>query len=99
MTKSNKITKNKEEGKEKGKHGDKNQEKWATFTYCGKEVNTALKYLKLLISKKAYKTNNTIEKILAYEYRSEIVKFSRSGVYQLREEILRTNRRFIPQQI
>jgi len=44
MTKSDKITWNKEKGKEEDKHGDKNQEKWAAFTYCGKEVNTALKY-------------------------------------------------------
>jgi hypothetical protein len=51
MTKSDEITKNKEKGKEEDKHEDKNQEKRVTFTYCGKEVDTALKYLKLLISK------------------------------------------------
>jgi hypothetical protein len=49
--KADKKTKNKEKGKEEDKHGDKNEEKRATFTYCGKEVNTALKYLNLQIPK------------------------------------------------
>jgi hypothetical protein len=51
MTKSDKITKNKGKGKEGDKYGDKNQEKWATFTCCGKERNTTLRYLTLLVSK------------------------------------------------
>jgi hypothetical protein len=53
VTKSDKITKNKEKGKEEDKHGDK--KKKTTFTYCGKEGNTALKCLNLLIPK--YHTN------------------------------------------
>ena len=32
------MTKNKQKGKAEDKHGDKNQEKWLTSTYCGKEV-------------------------------------------------------------
>ena len=42
ITNSDKITKNREKGKQ-DKHKGKNQEKWDTFTYCGKEV----KYIKL----------------------------------------------------
>jgi hypothetical protein len=54
------MTKNK--GKEEGKHTDKNQEKWVTFTHCGKEVKYIIILFRGTNSKIAYKTNNTIEK-------------------------------------
>lgn len=75
MTKPDKITNNKGKGKEEDKHREKNQEKWAIYTFRGKEVNTALNYSKLFNIKMSYKTGNTAEKILAYENVSEIVKF------------------------
>jgi hypothetical protein len=40
------MTKNKEKVTEEEKHGDRNQEKWDTFTYCGNEVNYITKLFK-----------------------------------------------------
>jgi len=37
--------------KEEDNHGDNNQEKWFTFTYCGKEVKYVTKLFKVLMSK------------------------------------------------
>lgn len=53
ITKSDKITKNKEKGKEEDKHGGKYQEKWATFTYCRKEVKYSAKLYKGTYIKKS----------------------------------------------
>jgi len=78
---SDMMTKNKE--KEEDNHGDNNQEKWFTFTYCGKEVKYVTKLFKGAHVKIAYKISNTIGKILAYNNMSQINKFNRSGIYQL----------------
>ena len=48
--------------KEEGKHTDKNQEKWVTFTHCGKEVEYITKSFRGTNAKIAYKTNNTKRK-------------------------------------
>jgi len=44
------------------KHTDKNQEKWVTFTHSGKEVEYITMSFRGTNSKRAYKTNNTVEK-------------------------------------
>jgi hypothetical protein len=40
------MTKNNEKGRQEDKHGDKNKEKWVTFTYYGKEVKYTTKLFK-----------------------------------------------------
>jgi hypothetical protein len=83
VTTSDKITRNKGKGKKEDKNGDKDQEKSNTFTCCGEEVKYSNKLFKVTEIKISYQTNKTIEKILAYENRSEVDKVNRGGVYQL----------------
>ena len=54
------MTKNKE--KVEDKHTDKNQERWVTFTHCGKEVEFSTISFRGTNSKLVYKTINTIKK-------------------------------------
>jgi hypothetical protein len=46
ITYSDKMTENKERGKEEDKQGDNNQEKWITLTYGDKEVKYLAKLFK-----------------------------------------------------
>jgi hypothetical protein len=76
-------TKKKIKGKEDDQLRDKNQEKWVTLTFCGKEVKYMNELLKGTNAKVTYKTSNATDKILACRNRSETDQFSRSGIYCL----------------
>jgi hypothetical protein len=57
-------------------------EKWARFTYVGKETRYITKVFKDTNVAVAFTTNNTIGKHLTKEYNTQC-KYGKSGVYQL----------------
>jgi hypothetical protein len=57
----------------------KRRTKWATFTYCGKQVKQVTNFLKETQPKIAFHTQNTIENILRYQTKTD--KYDNSGVY------------------
>ena len=63
---------------------DHNKHKWVTFTYIGKETYTITKLFNKLPINIAYKTNNTIGKLLNdTESRKTEEKLDSSGIYRL----------------
>jgi hypothetical protein len=59
-----------------------NKEKWATFTYIGKETRTIAKLFRNAHTKIAYRTTNTIQKHLCEKTHDNV--YNKSGVYQLK---------------
>jgi hypothetical protein len=57
------------------------REKWATFTYIGKQTRTIAKLFRNTNIKIAYKTTNTIQKHLRTKKQDSI--YNKSGVYRL----------------
>ena len=61
--------------------------KWATFTYTGKQTKHITKLFKNTNLKIAYKTKNTLERLLTQQHdkhhNTNQHKFQKSGVYQL----------------
>jgi uncharacterized protein (DUF433 family) len=68
--------------KPKRKHDNQNQ-KWAKFTYVGKETRQIIKLFKNTIVKVAYTTNNNLGKILQKNNTEQTNKYGKRGVYQL----------------
>jgi hypothetical protein len=60
----------------------KQKAKWATFTYCGKEVRQITKIFKDTQLNTVFRTQNTIENILRHKTKTE--KYDSSGVYQMK---------------
>ena len=59
-----------------------NKKKWCTFTHIGKETTFITKIFRHSDIKIAYRTNNTLQKHLAYGTQQQD-KFTQSGVYKL----------------
>ena len=68
-------------------HPNKTQKKRTTFTYIGPEIKFISKLFKNTNINIAYKTNNTIEKLLSHhtkhQYTTTSAKFNKIGIYQL----------------
>jgi hypothetical protein len=60
----------------------KQKAKWATFTYCGKEVRQITKIFKDTQLNLAFRTQNMIENILRHKTKTE--KYDTSGVYRMK---------------
>jgi len=69
--------------KEKRQRQNEQKQKWAKFTYIGKETRFITKLFKSTNVKIAFTTNNTIEKRLVVKQETHQSKYDRSGVYQL----------------
>ena len=65
----------------------KQKEKWSTFTYVGPQTKFITKLFKNTNVHIAYRTDNTVEKLLTHhtEYHptTSSAKFKKSGIYQL----------------
>jgi len=66
--------------KRTGKQENKDTQKWAKFTYIGKENKYITKMFKNLPNKISFTTNNTIGRILSHKTSSQL---DNSGVYRL----------------
>jgi hypothetical protein len=70
--------------KDKHQKSDNNPyQKWAKFTYVGKETRAITKVFKGTYVKIAYSTNNSLKKLLDTRCKEEGNKFDQNGVYQL----------------
>ena len=69
--------------KEKRQRQNEQKQKWAKFTYTGKETRFITKLFMSTNVKIAFTTNNTIEKRLAVKQETPQSKYDRNGVYQL----------------
>jgi hypothetical protein len=56
--------------------------KWATFTYCGKDVRQISKLFKDTQLEIAFLTKNTVNNIL--KHRVQTGKYNNSGIYQMK---------------
>jgi hypothetical protein len=64
---------------------DRQNVKWAKFTYIGRETRVITKLFKKSNVKIAFTTSNNLESLLKYHTaRDATNKFNRNGVYQLR---------------
>jgi hypothetical protein len=61
----------------------KNNQKWITFTYTGNYIRKITKLFKNTNIKIAFRTNNTIDKILNNNNNNKINKYDKSGIYKL----------------
>jgi hypothetical protein len=69
--------------KEKKQKRDTQKEKWAKFTYVGKETRFITKLFKNTNVKVRFATINTIERRLATKLGTDQNKYDKSGIYQL----------------
>ena len=68
------------------KKGNKHREeknKWAKFTYIGRETRAVAKIFKNTNVKVTFGTDNTIEKLLTTRHEHTRSKYDNSGIYQL----------------
>ena len=68
---------------DKKKRQRQNNQRWAKFTYVGKEIRFITKLFKNTNVKVAFTTDNTIGKHLTIKQETPQNKYERSGVYQL----------------
>jgi hypothetical protein len=61
---------------------DPQHQKWATFTYIGKETRKITKLFKDTKLKIAFRTRNTIQKLVRQHPQKD--KYSDSGIYQMK---------------
>jgi len=69
--------------KKKRQNHNVQKQKWAKFTYIGKETRFITKLFKDTNVRIAFTINNTIGKRLAMEQKTPQCKYDKSGVYQL----------------
>jgi hypothetical protein len=80
----NLITQSPPQSQKQNIHGEQkdHKTKWATFTYCGKEVRQITKLFKDTQLKIAFHTRNTINNILKHHIQTD--KYNNSGIYQMK---------------
>jgi hypothetical protein len=80
---ANLIEKATSQSRKHNTHEERKQKaKWATFTYCSKDVRQITKIFKDTQLNIAFRTQNTIENLLRHKTKTE--KYNSSGVYQMK---------------